>query len=250
MCLLCCSASHSAICNNNTCPRLTWQWSDEVINFLHIPLGGVVGQEALPEQSRVSFRAAFLVWGPARTAVDGDLRRRRRRRSQGSRAGCRQGRRWFLTAGHVWTQAGLLLAGLRGVRWGYRASLGLLWRQGQLLKGARRHVSELSIHTGYLLTRTRSCGFRWCEKEVDNGTMQKSKWHGVGKNTFTRKWREYLLLGLYAGTALRFPSPVTHLLVLFWMEKAHPLCAAHVVPVQEVCELGFNPPQKDTLPKW
>lgn len=45
--------------------------------------------------------------------------------------------------------------------------------------------------------------------------------------------REYLLLGLDAGTALRFPAPVTHLLVLFWMEKAHPLGTAHVVPVQK-----------------
>lgn len=54
-----------------------------------------------------------------------------------------------------------------------------------------------------------------------------------GKEQIQEDVREYLLLGLYAGTALRFPTPRTHLLVLVWMEKAHPLCAAHVVPVQK-----------------
>lgn len=54
-----------------------------------------------------------------------------------------------------------------------------------------------------------------------------------GKEQIQEDVSEYLLLGLYAGTALRFPTPRTHLLVLVWMEKAHPLCAAHVVPVQK-----------------
>lgn len=79
----------------------------------------------------------------------------------------------------------------------------------------------------------------------------KIKGHRVEKNIH-EDVREYLLLGLYAGTALRLPSPATHLLVLFWMEKAHPLCTAHVVPVHksplEIYNNANNPPQKADLP--
>lgn len=75
---------------------------------------------------------------------------------------------------------------------------------------------------------TRSCGFRWCEQKEDNGKKYKK-----GKLHINEDVRTYLLLGLDAGAALRLPAPGTHLLVLFWVEKAHPLRAAHVVPAQK-----------------
>lgn len=111
---------------------LTWQWTDELVNFLHVPLGGITGEESLTERRCISTRAALLVWGPAWMPVYRDLSLGRSR-SQGSWAGCRQGRRWLLIAGHVWTRAGLLLTGLWGMRWGHRTNLSLLRWGGQLL---------------------------------------------------------------------------------------------------------------------
>lgn len=65
--------------------------------------------------------------------VDGDLSGSRSRR-QGPRAGRRQRGRRLLVAGDVRAGAGLLLAGLRGVRRGHGTPLVPLRRRGQLLK--------------------------------------------------------------------------------------------------------------------
>lgn len=66
-------------------------------------------------------------------------------------------------------------------------------------------------------------------------TERQEAWRGGAAGD----WREvrvaYLLLGLDGGAALRFSAPAIRWLVPLRTEKAHPLRAAHVVPVQERC---------------
>lgn len=97
-----------------------------------------------------------------------------------------------------------------------------------------------SIHICYL----NNDNIMWLYKEEeDNATSNKiinyANKQGAEKTVVGRKQdiheevSMYLLLGLYVGTALRFSTPVIRLFVLFWVEEAHPLCTAHIVPVQK-----------------
>lgn len=96
-----------------------------------------------------------------------------------------------------------------------------------------------SVHTGYNLTMIRSCGFTKKRRksmtlQIRALTMQTGRrGNNIWWKQLQEEVREYLLLGLYTCTALRFSAPIIHLLVLFWMEKAHPLCTTHIVPIQK-----------------